>query len=876
MLKRRQDRMPEKAWKSALVLLLLCLLLSAACAAAETLTLPSGTKEIQEEAFYGVEAASAVLPNGLKTVGELAFADSGLTNVNLPASIEYIADNAFAGCAGLTAAATRGSYAYDYCIRQRIAVYDPQAPAPQALSFDHDYLVDSNHMRPGMTLQLYVSLTPNNAATELTFASSAPSIASVDEHGLVTALQKGDATITVTAHNGVSASFPVHVTYEGAQLQFALLSDGSGYEITGCNSEAYTVNIPASYNGLPVKAIAGRAFIDCASLRSFTVDPDQAIFYADNGVLYSNDPVKTLVRCPNDYGSITTSLMVPADTVAVASYAFSGQQSLDYLHLPEGLTTMGSYVFAEINSQLFVYVPDSLAAIGSNLMQGQKMNVPFYGHSDIYAHQYAQQNNIPYGLIFDFEADNQTIQETQPDLQDAEGGQGTQTAVVNVPLKQHSRSFVYEHVQLMYGYDLTQYQSQNPDEVFLDLAQQWPEILPDRNGNTQIGFPAQTGLYGMGYTDGETLLRGYDLNGNVVSVRKVSGHFAFSMNGAFSLGVSGGANTKIGVLPYQPIYVSDAGTLRVNPSTLYRTPDGKAFQLYVMMFTNGSVSFRFPIYVNCFSYLFEIPGEELYEENPPYYSLLTVIINDPNQIQEASLISMRFDYLKTLLKNSEITVSAKAGFGLTEGYAQRMYEVFQNTKQTMLGTYYPTDAPVSHVTVLVDGGYPSAFRSTISLSEDFITLDDGRRWDCAHEMVHAIDESDIKMFDTLPDSFREGRAVYISEKVCERMNISYTPYSATYDWSFLSAEDKADFFNYCYDSTNAITNYTVGFYFVKYLCENYGENVTAQVLANIRASGLENISDMTDSLRKSIFKEAVEAATETGVFQKFVQDVIEQ
>jgi len=867
--------MPGKVLKSALVLLLLCLMLGAACASAETLTLPSGTKEIGNEAFYGVQAENAVLPSGLKDIGELAFAHSSLTSVNLPASVEHIADSAFLDCEGLTAAATRGSYAYDYCLRRGIAVYDPQAPAPQALAFDHDYLVDPNHMRPGMTLQLYVSLTPSNAATELTFASSASSIASVDQHGLVTALKKGEAAITVTAHNGVSASFPVKVTYDDAQLEYALLSDGSGYEITGCSSDAYTVNIPASYEGLPVKAIAGRAFINCTMLRSFTADADQGVFYADHGVLYTNAPVKTLVRCPNDYGAVTASLTVPADTVAVASYAFSGQQSLCYLHLQEGLTTMGSYVFAEINVQMAVYVPDSLTAIGSNLMQGQKINVPFFGHSDAYACQYAQQYNIPYGNIFDFEAEEQTVQESQPDLQDVGDDQAPQLNVVTVPLKQYSRAYVYGNMALMYGYDLTEYQSQAPDEVFLGLAQQWPEILPDLNGCTQNGFPAQTGLYGIGYTDGEALLRGYDLNGNAVCTRRVSGHFAFSMKGAFSLGVSGGAGTKIGVLPYQPIYVSDAGALRVNPSTLYRTPDGKAFQMYVMMFTNGSVSFYYPHYLNSFSHGFGIPGGGNYEDNPPYYSIMTMILNDPARIQETSLISLRFDYLKTLLKNSEITISAKASYGLTEEYAQRMYEVFQNTKQTMLGTYYPADAPISHVTVLVNGNYPSAFLSTIILDENHLTLDDTQCEDCAHEMVHAIDHSDMLMFNTLPASFYEGRAVYISEKVCERMNLSHVYYSG-FSWSFLSEEDKADFFNFFYDSTNTNTQYTVGYYFIKYLCQNYGENVTAQVIANIRASGLENMSNITDSLRKSIFKDAVEAATETGVFQKFVQDVVEQ
>ena len=36
-------------------------------------------------------------------------------------------------------------------------------------------------------------------------------------------------------------------------LEYTLLEDGSGYEITGCNDSAEVVTIPAEYKGLPVR-----------------------------------------------------------------------------------------------------------------------------------------------------------------------------------------------------------------------------------------------------------------------------------------------------------------------------------------------------------------------------------------------------------------------------------------------------------------------------------------------------------------------------------------------------------------------------------------------------------------------------------------------
>ena len=77
-------------------MLLLLLAVVFQTAAAETLTLPSGTVTINGYAFYSDTSLDVVvLPEGIKYIGEKAFASSSVTKVNLPDSLEFIADDAF-------------------------------------------------------------------------------------------------------------------------------------------------------------------------------------------------------------------------------------------------------------------------------------------------------------------------------------------------------------------------------------------------------------------------------------------------------------------------------------------------------------------------------------------------------------------------------------------------------------------------------------------------------------------------------------------------------------------------------------------------------------------------------------------------------------
>jgi len=86
-------------------------------ALAATLTLPTSTKTIEEQAFKGdTSIDEVVLPEGIESIGAEAFADSSLTQINLPESIASIADDAFDGPDKVTVTAAKDSYAYGWAV----------------------------------------------------------------------------------------------------------------------------------------------------------------------------------------------------------------------------------------------------------------------------------------------------------------------------------------------------------------------------------------------------------------------------------------------------------------------------------------------------------------------------------------------------------------------------------------------------------------------------------------------------------------------------------------------------------------------------------------------------------------------------------------
>ena len=105
-----------------------------------------------------------------------------------------------AGKATITAKA-RGKSA-----KVKVVVVDPFAPTGVALS-----ATGTVTMKVGETLVLGATLAPDTARTVLTWKTSAKRVAAVDGNGVVTALRRGRATITVRTANGKRAKVRIKV-----------------------------------------------------------------------------------------------------------------------------------------------------------------------------------------------------------------------------------------------------------------------------------------------------------------------------------------------------------------------------------------------------------------------------------------------------------------------------------------------------------------------------------------------------------------------------------------------------------------------------------------------------------------------------------------
>ena len=108
--------------------------------------------------------------------------------------------------------------------------------------------------------------------------------------------------------------------------------------------------------------IEAGAFTYCSNLTAFSVDPENPVYTAVDGVLFSLDE-KTLVQCPGGYQG---TYAVAQGVTAIGAGAFQGCGELTELILPDSVVSMGKEAFCS-TGLTSVIIPDSIVRLNENI-----------------------------------------------------------------------------------------------------------------------------------------------------------------------------------------------------------------------------------------------------------------------------------------------------------------------------------------------------------------------------------------------------------------------------------------------------------------------------------------------------------------------------
>ena len=269
-----------------------------------------------------------------------------------------------AGSATITCKATDGSGVYGTCA---VTVSAPTPDPIKVTGISLNYT--SVSLVKGDTRQLRATVTPSNATDKtVKWSSSNSSVAWVSSDGLVTAVERGTATITCKANDGSGVtgicdvtvasvkdySYFTAKTVEGIEVKYYVSKVADGVcEVSSSAIDKSTtgkITIPAEVEGLKVTSIRNNAFMDCTGL---------------------------------------TSVSIPSTVTTIGYRAFRGCTGLTSVSLGNGVKELGDYVFQGCTSLATITGISQLESIGRDAFEGESYDtyIPWY-------------NSLPDGLLY--------------------------------------------------------------------------------------------------------------------------------------------------------------------------------------------------------------------------------------------------------------------------------------------------------------------------------------------------------------------------------------------------------------------------------------------------------------------------------------------
>ena len=353
---------------------------------------------IGDEAFKGCQdVVSVEIPEGIRSIGNETFSDcSSLREVELPDTLQETGWSVFNGCSSLTSVRIPASLAriedttFAFCTSLERVVVPEGVTQLGFAAFSHCDSLTSVELPD--TLEVMGSYAFNACISLKTVRLSASlreiaeysfsgchsletvlipaSVERIDETAFVWCYSLGRIDVDEDNQRFAGCDGSLYDTVDHVLLRAAAAGatqvavEPGTLRVGKCafagNTSVERVDIPAS-----VLEMGERNFEYCHSLRDVRIAADNPNFAAQDGMVFDKQFIAVLFT----YGNLST-YNLPESVLAVAPFAFFGNEGLVSIDLPFGVTNLGEYSFAECTSLSSVGIPDSVSDIGRGAFSG--------------------------------------------------------------------------------------------------------------------------------------------------------------------------------------------------------------------------------------------------------------------------------------------------------------------------------------------------------------------------------------------------------------------------------------------------------------------------------------------------------------------------
>ncbi len=338
------------------------------CSSLTSITIPSGVTNIGDWAFSGCSSLTSIaIPNGVTSIGSQAFSYcTNLTSITIPNSVASIGNFAFGSCPRLTSINVDSNNIYYTSIAG--VLYNKECTT--LITYPAGKTATNYDIPSGVTNIENWAFYPCSSLTTMIMKGTTPPTL-VSTNAISTATKKiyvpsvslnayKSATNWSTYESKIFAGD--HLIY----LTFEFDSSTNSYTVTNCDTSATGIEIPSTYEGLPVVGISATAFSGCANLVSVSIP--ESVTNIGNSAFYG---------CTS-----LVSVTIPENVTAIGNFVFSDCTNLESVTFDgtSQLETIGSQAFNNCTDLTSITLPSTVTNIGSAAFFGcsslQSINIP--------------------------------------------------------------------------------------------------------------------------------------------------------------------------------------------------------------------------------------------------------------------------------------------------------------------------------------------------------------------------------------------------------------------------------------------------------------------------------------------------------------------